>query len=48
MLTHKDLKVGDRVIITRASTKKERKEELWHNCWVEDVMDDWIDRKSVV
>ena len=48
MLTHKDLKVGDKVIITRASTKKERKEKLWYGWWVEDDMDDWIGKTVII
>ena len=48
MLTHKDLKVGDKVIITRASTDKEREENLWHNCWVEDNMGVWIGKTVTI
>ena len=48
MLTHKDLKAGDKVIITRASTDKEREENLWHNCWVEDNMGVWIGKTVTI
>lgn len=47
MQNYNGLKVGDKVVITRASTKEDRDAELWYNSWVDD-MNAWVGKTVTI